>query len=161
MAQDLLESLQLGKVLYSNPTQHFLELRFPILVVEGKAYATGKTLFEAENQTAVSGSCILNLQRQLTRLHDSVNTAPREKKSPLAFSVCTQGPIFELWVHHLETEDSITRYYMNLLAACHGSLCDDLERFLLKIDCLIQWYQQDYLEEVADQLFAIAKYVAR
>ncbi|KAL8979860.1 MAG: hypothetical protein Q9205_004905 [Flavoplaca limonia] len=158
---DLLEALQLDKRLCSNPTQHFFELRFPILVIEGKSYSTGRTLFEAENQAAVSGSSMLNLQRQLTKLHDSVNPVSGEKKPPLAFSVCTQGPILELWVHHLELEDNITRYHMNITAACHGSLCDDLERFLLKIDCLIEWYKQDYLEEITDQLFAIASHVAR
>ncbi|KAL8899950.1 MAG: hypothetical protein Q9192_001316 [Flavoplaca navasiana] len=161
VTKDLLEALQLDKRLCSNPTQHFFELRFPILVIEGKSYSTGKTLFEAENQAAVSGSSMLNLQRQLTRLQDSVNPILGEKKPPLAFSVCTQGPILELWVHHLELEDNITRYHMNIIAACHGSLCDDLERFLLKIDCLIEWYKHDYLEEIADQLFAIASHVAR
>lgn len=162
MTKDLLEALQLDKRLCSNPTQHFFELRFPVFVIEGKAYTTGKTLFEAENQAAVSGSSMLNLQRQLTKLHDSVNPTSGEKKPSLAFSVCTQGPILELWVHHLELEDNITRYHMNIIAACHGSLSDDLERFtLLKIDCLIEWYEHDYLEEIADQLFAIASHVAR
>lgn len=160
VTKDLLEALQLDKRLCSNPTQHFFELRFPIFVIEGKAYTTGKTLFEAENQAAVSGSSMLNLQRQLTKLHDSVNPTSGEKRPPLAFSVCTQGPILELWVHHLELEDNITRYHMNIIAACHGSLCDDLSRFLLKIDCLIEWYKHDYLGEIADQLFAIASHVA-
>ncbi|KAL8787506.1 MAG: hypothetical protein Q9213_002164 [Squamulea squamosa] len=160
-SDDFVEALQLDKRLYSNPTQHFLELRFPILVIEGKAYTTGKTLFEAENQAAVSGSSMLNLQRQLASLHDSAKPTSQERESPLAFSVCTQGPILELWVHHLETTDNITKYHMNIMATCHGSLADELERFILKMDCLITWYKHDYLEEIADQLFAIASRVAR
>ena len=38
-------------------------IRFPFLVVEGKSYATGETVFEAENQAAVSGACPLNPAR--------------------------------------------------------------------------------------------------
>ncbi|KAL8765002.1 MAG: hypothetical protein Q9209_007772 [Squamulea sp. 1 TL-2023] len=161
ISDDFLEALQLDKRLCSNPTQHFLELRFPILVIEGKAYTTGKTLFEAENQAAVSGSSMLNLQRQLASLHDSVKPTSQQRESPLAFSVCTQGPILELWVHHLETTDNITKYHMNIIATCHGSLADELERFILRMDCLITWYMHDYLKEIADQLFDIASHVAR
>ncbi|KAL8649506.1 MAG: hypothetical protein Q9226_005553 [Calogaya cf. arnoldii] len=160
-ADNFLEALQLDKRLCSNPTQPFLELRFPIYVIEGKAYSTGKTLFEAENQAAVSGSSMLIMQRQLTNLHDSVLPNHQERKSPLAFSVCTAGPILELWVHHLETSENITRYHMNIMATCHGSLSDELERFFLKVDCLIRWYKHEFLGEIADQLFAVANHVAR
>ena len=160
MTIELLEALQRDGRLFSNPTQHFLELRFPVLVVEGKAYSTGRTLFEAENQAAVSGSSMLNLQQQLAKLHSTVKVTSQQRNPTLAFSVCTQGPILELWVHHLEITDDITTYHMNIIASCHGSLADELERFLLKVDCLIKWYKQDYLEEIVDQLFAIASRVA-
>ena len=161
-----LAALQREQKLCSDPTQHFLDVRFPVLVIEGKAYATGKTLFEAENQAAVSGSAMLNVQRQLASLTDGIvdlshTDESTDRKSPLAFSLCTQGPILELWVHHVVFEDNGTRYYMNLMAACHASLCDDLETFLLKLDRLLTWYKQDYLKEVVDQLFAIASHVAR
>ncbi|KAL8917752.1 MAG: hypothetical protein Q9172_005701 [Xanthocarpia lactea] len=161
-----LAALQREQMLCSDPTQHFLDVRFPILVIEGKAYATGKTLFEAENQAAVSGSSMLNVQRQLASLTDGIvdlshTDESTNRKSPLAFSLCTQGPVLELWVHHVVLKGNTTRYHMNLMAACHASLCDDLETFLLKLDRLLTWYKHDYLKEVVDQLFAIASHVAR
>lgn len=63
----------------------------------------------------------------------------------------------ELWVHHIFADDDITEYHMNLMATCHGSLWDELERFLLRMDCLIDWYKHEFMEETADQLFAIAR----
>ncbi|KAL8995924.1 MAG: hypothetical protein Q9169_004460 [Polycauliona sp. 2 TL-2023] len=162
-AHNFLEALQLKSKLYSNPAQQSLEVRFPILVVEGKAYATGKTLFEAENQAAVSGSSMLILQQQLEVLHDTVvlGSSVERKKSPLAFSVCTQGPNLELWAHYIVTEESTTTYHMNIVASCHACLSGELERFLTKTDCMIQWYKSEYLAEVVDQLFVIANHAAR
>ncbi|KAI4256365.1 MAG: hypothetical protein LQ352_002130 [Teloschistes flavicans] len=161
-----LAALQREEKLCSDPTQHFLNVRFPILVIEGKAYATGKTLFEAENQAAVSGSSMLNVQRQLQSLADNIMDRSQTDetanvKSPLAFSLCTQGPILELWVHHIVIKSDVTRYHMNLIAASHASLCDDLETFLSKVDRLLTWYKYDYLKGVVDQLFTIASHVAR
>ena len=111
-ASRLLPALQREQKLCSDPTQHFLDVRFPVLVIEGKAYTTGKTLFEAENQAAVSGSSMLILQRQLEALYEDVvlDSNVECEKSPLAFSLCTQGPIMELWVHHIVSEDDITEY---------------------------------------------------
>ncbi|KAL8918721.1 MAG: hypothetical protein Q9208_007192 [Pyrenodesmia sp. 3 TL-2023] len=162
-ANRFLAALQRERKLCSDPTQNFLEVRFPILVTEGKAYTTGRTLFEAENQAAVSGSSMLILQRQLETLHDKVvlGLNVERQKSPLAFSLCTQGPIMELWAHHILSEVGITEYHMNLMATCHGSLRGELERFLVQMDRLIDWSKEEYLGEVADQLFAIASHVAR
>ncbi|KAI4118132.1 MAG: hypothetical protein LQ345_001750 [Seirophora villosa] len=168
-ADDLLDALQLQGKVFSNPTQQFLDLRFPFLVIEGKAYTTGRTLFEAENQAAVSGSSMLIVQQQLTDLYNSIPPSSKDRRNPitypvsppLAFSVCTQGPILELWVHHVMSQEDVTKYYMNLLTSCHGSLCEDLERFILKVNCLIEWYKHDYFGKVTDQLFTIASHFAR
>ncbi|KAL9045375.1 MAG: hypothetical protein Q9206_007306 [Seirophora lacunosa] len=168
-ADDLLDALQLQGKVFSNPTQQFLDLRFPFLVIEGKAYTTGRTLFEAENQAAVSGSSMLIVQQQLTDLYNTIPPSSEDRHSPvtypvtppLAFSVCTQGPILELWVHHVMSQEDVTMYHMNLLTSCHGSLCEDLERFILKVNCLIEWYKHDYFGKVTDQLFAIASHFAR
>lgn len=112
-------------------------------MIEGKAYATGKTVFEAENQAAVSGSCMINLQRQLSGLFKAVFPSseriinPEGGKTPLAFSICTQGPIIEFWV------------------------ADGLEDFFILLECLISWYKTDFLEEIADELFDLANHIAR
>ena len=166
-ADDFLKFLQREGKLCSDPTQDFLNVRFPILVIEGKAYATGKTVFEAENQAAVSGSCMINLQRQFLSLFDGVfqnfkrSVNPAGGKTPLAFSICTQGPIIEFWVHYFVLEEDICMHYMNLMKLCHGSLTDGLEDFLMLLERVIGWYKNDFLKGVADQLFDLANHYAR
>lgn len=166
-AENFLEFLQYRHKLCSDPTQNFLNVRFPLLVIEGKAYATGKTVFEAENQAAVSGSCMVNLQQQLTDLFQGVfpnsEGSPNLKgrKTPLAFSICTQGPVIEFWVHHFVLEENICMHYMNLLNICYGSLVDGLEDFFIQLEHLISWYKGDFLKEVVDQLFDLANHSAR
>ena len=168
-ASTFLIALQREQKLCSDPTihsSHSSDMRFPMIVIEGKAYATGKTIFEAENQAAVSGSSMLKVQQQLmfstSRAADLDSTVEKAtERSPFAFSLCTQGPILELWVHHIVTDGATPGYHMNLIAACHASLYDDLANFLLKVDRLLVWYKQDYLKEIADHLFAIASHAAR
>ena len=89
---------------------NFSNLYNSSLVVEGKSYATGRTIYEAQNQAAVSGSCMLNLQHQLADLTKGVAPRSGSIKDPLAFSICTQGPIMELWVHYT-TSVKDGRYY--------------------------------------------------
>ena len=51
--------------------------------------------------------------------------------------------------------------YMNLLKLCHGSLDDGLEDFFMLLERLISWYKNDFLKDVADQLFDLANHTAR
>lgn len=164
-ANELLEHLQTGYNLSSDATRHSLNARFPIIVIEGKAYATGKTIFEAENQAAVSGSCMVNLQRQFSSVYDGILPSSerrmnaRSGKTPLAFSICTQGPIIELWVHHSVLDSQgICRHYMNLLKACHASLADGLEDFLMLLGRLMIWYRTEFLADVVNKLVGLAKH---
>ncbi|KAF1816312.1 hypothetical protein P152DRAFT_470350 [Eremomyces bilateralis CBS 781.70] len=63
----------------------------------GKAYSTGKQIFEAENQAAVSMACAHKIQILLDRLTD-----PETMTDPqlhVLFSIATQGPIHELSAH--------------------------------------------------------------
>ncbi|KAL8952682.1 MAG: hypothetical protein Q9222_001419 [Ikaeria aurantiellina] len=155
-AKKLLRNLQENQKLRSDPTQHFLPVRFPILVIEGKAYATGTTIFEAENQAAVSGSCMVNIYQQLMDLHDTGAPEAKSTESPLAFSICTQGPFLELWVHYSALTDVGREHHMHLLAACHGCLSGGLEDFYLRLEQLLSWYKKTLLEKIADRLFGIA-----
>ncbi|KAH6677671.1 hypothetical protein B0J14DRAFT_636334 [Halenospora varia] len=62
-------------ILYSAPTKRPLDIRFPFLLVEGKSYATSNPIFDAQNQTAVSGACPLKV---LHDLDDLANKPSRE-----------------------------------------------------------------------------------
>ncbi|MCJ1338860.1 hypothetical protein MMC09_004149 [Bachmanniomyces sp. S44760] len=161
MADGFLEDLQCEGKLYSDPTQDFLNVRFPILVIEGKAYATGRTAFEAQNQAAVSGACMVNLLRQLTDLYEGVYSNSGGKLTHLAFSICSEGPQIEFWVHYSLLKDKVRNHYMNIFRTCHGSLQDRLEDFLMDVERLMRWTEEDFLEEVADQVFKLANHTAR
>ncbi len=122
-----------------------------MLVIGGKAYATGKTVFEAQNQAAVSGSCMVNLRQQLTDLFAGVFTNNRGNKTQLAFSICTEGPQLEFWVHHALLEDEVRSHYMNVFRTCYGSLRGGLEDFLMDVERLMRWTKDEVLKEVADK----------
>ena len=160
-ADDFLKGLQRERKLYSDPTQNFLNVRFPILVIEGKAYATGKTVFEAQNQAAVSGGCMVNLRQQLTDLFEGVFPNLGGRKTHLAFSICTEGPQIEFWVHYALSEDNVRSHYMNVFRTCYGSLQSGLEDFLMDVERLMRWTKDEFLKEVADQLCKLANHAAR
>ena len=160
-ADDFLKVLQRERKLCSDPTQNFLNVRFPILVIEGKAYATGKTVFEAQNQAAVSGGCMVNLRQQLTDLFEGVFPTLGGGKTHLAFSICTEGPQIELWVHYTLSEDNVRSHYMNIFRTCYGSLQGGLEDFLMDVERLMRWTKDEFLKEVADQLYKLANHAAR
>lgn len=150
------------------PHSEFPDVRFPILVIEGKSYATGKTVFEAQNQAAVSGSCMINLQHQLADLSKSIfpefepeSTSKSESsKTPLEFTICSEGPHIELWVHHSSLEDNLRMHYMNVQKICHRSLKDGLKDFLPDLDRLMSWTSRRFLKDIGDQLFKLAEHAA-
>lgn len=160
-ADDFLKGLQRERKLYSDLTQNFLNVRFPILVIEGKAYATGKTVFEAQNQAAVSGGCMVNLRQQLTDLFEGVFPNLGGRKTHLAFSICTEGPQIEFWVHYALSEDNVRSHYMNIFKTCYGSLQGGLEDFLMDVERLMRWTKDEFLKEIADQLCKLANRAAR
>lgn len=161
MADDFLKELQREWNLCSDPTQNYLNVRFPILVIEGKSYATGTTVFEAQNQAAVSGSCMINLEQQLTDLFEGVFSNLKGRKTHLAFSICTEGPQIEFWVHYALLNSNVRRHYMNIFRTCYGSLQGGLEDFLVDVDLLMRWIKDEFLKEVADQLYQLANHAAR
>lgn len=161
-AEDLLMTLQINGRLYSDPTQNFLNVRFPVLVIEGKAYTTGKTVFEAQNQAAVAGSSMINLQQQFADLiRRGFPESPTSTETPLAFSICTEGPHVEFWVHYASEEDNVRHHHMNIFRTCYGSLQAGLEDLLLDLERLMGWLKEEYLKNAADRLYKLADRAAR
>ncbi|KAI4134333.1 MAG: hypothetical protein LQ341_006039 [Variospora aurantia] len=161
-ASDFLKALQNQQALYSNPLQPAYPLRFPPLVVEGKSYSTGRPAFEAQNQAAISGSCMTNLQHKLTELTE--RTSPRShhpSKDPLAFTICTEGPMIQLWVHYTTLTDRERMYHMYVLRICHAStqpfLQDGVKEFFTAVYGVMQWAIVDFLDGLVEQLDLIWK----
>ncbi|MCJ1381188.1 hypothetical protein MMC17_004297 [Xylographa soralifera] len=155
-----LRYLQEQQTLCSDPSQQGTLMRFPLLVVEGKSYSTGKFVFEAQNQAAVSGSCMMKMQHQLAKLTELSAPESYEKKEPLAFSICTEGPHMELWAHYTTSQDGRRNYNMRILQTCHASLLPGVVDFLLVVDSVLSWACSEFLDDVTKQL-ALVENAAR
>lgn len=146
----LLRDLQFQGVLVSCPTQLCLGLRFPSLVVEGKSYVTGRSLYEAQNQAAVSGSMMLLTQHRLSELARSGSLHP-----PLAFSICSEGPVWELWVHYSTSDAGERHYKSRSLQIGHASLFNTMVEFLWAVFRVLRWTRSDFLNDVAEKLLNV------
>ena len=156
-ADRFLKFLQDQRKLCSDPAQQAIPMRFPFLVIEGKSYSTGRVVFEAENQAAVSGSCMLNIQHQLAELTQSVVPGLCHEKEALAFSICSQGPCVELWVHYTTSVGGTRNYSMNILEICHASLQEGVTNFLAVVDKVLSWAGSEFINGVAKQLATIER----
>lgn len=149
-------------MLISVPAPRASDLVFPFAVVEGKAYSTGKQVFEAENQAAVSGACALKIQLCLDELAKNALASsdappmPTKDEPPLFFSICTQGPIHELWVHYTNVEHGIRHFNMTLLEICHGTLLKGVLDFIIAVDNVCRWGTGKFVESVVERLGKVA-----
>ncbi len=151
---------QYEPVLSSEPTQRALKIRFPFLIVEGKSYATGKTVFDAQNQAAVSGACALKILHDLADLAhraDVSSGSQTEEAHPLVFSICTEGPSHELWAHYTTVENGVRMFNMSILKTWHALLRDEVLRFLTAVDNVISWGSGDFLDDIVERLGKVAK----
>ena len=151
-ADDFVKTLEDQQTLCSDPSQEAINIRFPVLVVEGKSYSTGKFVFEAQNQAAVSGSCMMKMQHQLADLFDLIAPRSHDKKEPLAFSICTQGPYMELWAHYTTSVSGIRKYNMNIVQVCNALILDGVLDFLVIVDRVLSWACSEFVDNVAKQL---------
>ena len=161
-AEDLLKGLAIpdarngGRpLLCSEPTQAALEIRFPFLVVEGKSYATSRTIYEAQNQAAVSGACSLNILHDLDDLASKANPRSHIKVQPIVFSICTEGPTHQLWAHYTTAVYGRRMYYSVVLKTCDMAVCSEIQGFLEWVDNVMNWGSSDHRERMADQLIMV------
>ena len=147
-----------------------MKIRFPFLIIEGKSYATDKNIYEAQNQTAVSGACSLQILHDLDDIARKTEIITRnsphhqrqeeeeeeeEREQPLVFTICTQGPIHELWVHYTAMRCGNRKYNMSILKSCNMAVADEVPGFLTAVDNVMSWGAAEHLIEVASKLQAI------
>lgn len=142
------------------PAPRALDLAFPFAVVEGKAYSTGKKIFEAENQASISGACGLKIQLDLNNLLDrgvnATTDATSNTEPPLFFTICTQGPIHELWAHWTVVEDDVRSFGSKLLDSCNALLLGQGEAFLVRPGNLGLWGVGPFMDSVVERLQIVA-----
>lgn len=142
------------------PMQCASDLVFPFAVVEAKSYSTGRPIFEAQNQAGVSGACGLKILLCLDEIVNSASTSshvPLAPSNALLFSICTEGPIHELWVHYTTIGDGVRKFNMRLLKTCNGMLPESVVDFFFAVDNVLGWGLGGFLDGVVDQLEKVAR----
>ena len=145
------------------PTQRESHLAFPCFVFEGKGYSTGKQVFEAENQAAVSEACGLKIQIMLDELVKrairctDVPPTPSKNQPQLFFSVCSEGSYHELWAHYTVIEDGVPKFKMVLLNTCNGMVLKQVESFFVEVDNIMIWTMGPFLNSVVERLEMVAR----
>lgn len=136
------------------PAPRALKLAFPFAVVEGKAYSTGKQIFEAENQAAVSGACGLKIQLDLNDLVDRGATCT---EPPLFFTFTTQGPIHELWAHWTVDEEGVRMFGSKLLDSSNALLLNQAEDVITRLENVSCWGLGPFMASVVERLGIVAR----
>ncbi|MCJ1424990.1 hypothetical protein MMC29_002878 [Sticta canariensis] len=149
-------------LLISVPASRASDLAFPFAIVEGKAYSTGKPVFDAENQAATAGACALKMQLDLedlasrSRKHSDAPSSSSPTPPLLFFSVCTEGPYHALYAHWTLDEDGVPTFCSIVRKICHGCLVETVEDFLIAFDNVCSWGTGQYLDYVVESLVTIA-----
>lgn len=168
VARSFLFDLQDTSSLISDPHITPLGLRFPFLIVEAKAGATGGNLYQAQNQAAVGGSTALQIFKNLLGLQDTrdldeesqgnIEDSTRSAQGPdtvlhLAFSVTTEGPIHELWLHFQRSREE--DFYMVCLGTWRTTLKDGSLNFLRHLLAVLRWGNGELKDNIVSVLQAL------
>jgi hypothetical protein len=131
----------------SEPHQAQIGLRFPFLVVEAKGGAAGGNMIGAQNQAAVDGACALNIfadlesiVTQITSRPDFVLCTPADTSPRVLFSVTTEGPLHEIWVHYRVDE----AYYMTCYRAWRTTRHQDAKEFVQTLANIVGWGKRGF-----------------
>ncbi|KAF2787050.1 hypothetical protein K505DRAFT_258535 [Melanomma pulvis-pyrius CBS 109.77] len=148
----------------SEPHRAQIGLRFPFLVIESKGGAAGGNLIGAQNQAAVDGACALNIlgdwQCVVTRIMSQPGYVQRNQGNPtteqgeednapvILFSVTTEGPVHEIWVHYRIGE----AYHMTCYRAWRTTRREDAREFVQALARFVEWGRGAFRESVLDSL---------
>ncbi|PYI02887.1 hypothetical protein BO78DRAFT_389910 [Aspergillus sclerotiicarbonarius CBS 121057] len=152
-ASNLLSKLQDNAELISYPYPNPIGLKFPFLVAETKSGATGGNLFQAQNQAAVGGSGALRMFTSLSQYHARVNKQANQCAQLLSipvFSLTTEGPIIELWVHFHEADG--TRFNMTRLHVWCMTIKSDCLGALIHISAILKWGSGELKDTIVNVL---------
>ncbi|KAE8402482.1 hypothetical protein BDV37DRAFT_295336 [Aspergillus pseudonomiae] len=165
IAQSLSFDMQDTSTLISDPHVTPLVLRFPFLIVEAKAGATGGNLYQAQNQAAVGGSTALLILKSLSDLVDSqdlnrenqdcVEASPEsgqatpDIKLNLAFSITTEWPVHELWLHFRSPNEDFQMVCIGIwrTTSKNGSL-----NFLRHLSAVLSWGNGEFKDNLVSIL---------
>lgn len=136
------------------PAPRAQDVAFPFAVVEGKAYSTGKQIYEAENQAAVSMAGAHKILLCLDRIGSTRPTVPHPPH--VLYSITTQGPIHELWAHWTVVEDGVRMFDSMLWGSWNGLVRERAEDFILKLHNVCVWGTGTFMRELVARLRDVA-----
>jgi hypothetical protein len=158
LPQDILLRLQTDpnnpQPFVSDPHQVRLGLRFPFLIVEAKGLNTGGNLIHAQNQAAVAAASALNMLNDLharAALAPNLDVDPESSNLAIVFSVTTEGPTHELWVHY----QAANEYHMSCLQSWRTTLPGHAELFVGSLGRIMGWGASEFKDDVVERVGAL------
>lgn len=150
----ILWDLQDNNRVLSEPHQSAIGLHFPFVILEAKGLVIGSNMVGAQNQAAVDGACALNILRDLkltaiTYMSHVSKDQPRPRQ--ILFSVVTEGPIHELWVHYQIDE----AYHMTLLRIWRTTIAKEAREFVQALGKVLEWGVSSFRTAIVKELTAI------
>ncbi|KAF2734296.1 hypothetical protein EJ04DRAFT_467030 [Polyplosphaeria fusca] len=138
LQRKILWDLQGNSRVLSEPHQSRIGLHFPFLILEAKGLATGSNMVGAQNQAAVGGACALGILRDLQLTAQGCITCATDDQPRLRqmmFSVVTEGPIHEMWVHYGIEEE----FHMTVLRIWRTTFSKDAREFVQALGKILEW----------------------
>jgi hypothetical protein len=155
LSQDILLHLQTDpnnpQPFVSDPHQVPLGLRFPFLIVEAKGLNTGGNLIHAQNQAAVAAASALNILSDLEALIPNPNLDAELSIPYIVFSLATEGPTHELWVHYRTGNE----YHMSCLESWRTTLPGHSEKLVECLGRVMKWGAGDFKERIVERVGAL------
>jgi len=139
---------QSSGLILSDPHSAAMGLRFPFLIAETKGLSLNGGLVAAQNQAAISAACILKILDDL----DDQAALPTAPTSPhLCFSITTEGPVHELWVH-FKLGDATHMQNIRVWRTTHQR---DVRELVYCLAQILKWAKDDLMEEIQGKLDAV------
>lgn len=139
-----------GSIL-SDPHTAAMGVRFPFLIAETKGLSLNGGLVAAQNQAAIGAACMLRILDDL-ECQAGMPTAPAPSAAPqLCFSITTEGPVHELWVHFKLEEAT----HMQNIRAWRTTHERDVRELVYCLARILRWAKDDFMKQIQEKLDAV------
>ncbi|KAH8724205.1 hypothetical protein GQ44DRAFT_740633 [Phaeosphaeriaceae sp. PMI808] len=136
-----------GSIL-SDPHTAAMGLRFPFLITETKGLSLNGGLVAAQNQAAIGAACMLKILDDLEN-QAALPMTPTSPAAPqLCFSITTEGPVHELWVHFRLGEAT----HMQNIRAWRTTHQRDVRELVYCLARILKWAEDDFMKKIQEKL---------
>lgn len=139
-----------GSIL-SDPHTAAMGLRFPFLIAETKGLSLNGGLVAAQNQAAVGAACMLKILDDLENQAGLPAGSASPAEPPLCFSITTEGPVHELWVH-FKLGEATHMHNIRTWRTTHAPHVRELVSCLTRI---LKWAKDDFMVKIREKLKAV------